>query len=153
MRHPYRTCRRAALELLQDYPHNLTIKAAQFLGQICKKGCVEITEKQEDWLEKLLEKNKLPKLSANVRDREAEPKPAADSKAETDNSETESGAGKGDALDALDLSPEGLDLSPEELDLSPDGLDFSLDGLDGDLDALNVSTVDLGDLDDPKLSL
>jgi hypothetical protein len=55
--------REAALALLNN-GFGLSHKAGQFLGQLVVNPA-PMTEKQEDWLSKLLEKNQLPPLDAH----------------------------------------------------------------------------------------
>jgi hypothetical protein len=52
--------RQAALALLNECP-DLPHKTAGFLGHVCV--AIELTEKQRDWLDKLLDRAALPPLA------------------------------------------------------------------------------------------
>lgn len=58
--HTFRDHRRAALALLNAGP-NLTHKAAGFLGHVCVAPV--LSDRQRDWLTKLLSKYGLPPLA------------------------------------------------------------------------------------------
>lgn len=58
---PFHHHRQAALALLTSCPE-LPHKAAGFLGHVCVAP--SLTERQRDWLLKLLDKNNLPPLAA-----------------------------------------------------------------------------------------
>ena len=58
--HPFAHHRKAALALLSECP-DLSHKAAGFLGHVCVSPA--LSDKQRDWLSKLLERHELPPLS------------------------------------------------------------------------------------------
>lgn len=61
--HPFLHHRQAALALLghcSELPH----KTAGFLGHVCVAS--ELSEKQRDWLAKLLDRNDMPQLIGEV---------------------------------------------------------------------------------------
>ena len=58
--HPFTHHRKAALAVLSECP-DLSHKAAGFLGHVCVAPV--LTNKQHDWLTKLLDRHGLPSLS------------------------------------------------------------------------------------------
>ena len=58
--HPFTHHRMAALALLNDCP-DLSHKAAGFLGHVCVAPV--LSDKQRDWLAKLLDRSGLPPLT------------------------------------------------------------------------------------------
>lgn len=54
--------RGAALALLTDHHRQLNRRSGQFLGQIAVEG-LDLSDKQADWLAKLLERAGLPPLA------------------------------------------------------------------------------------------
>ena len=60
---PLSTPRDAALALLNHHHRNLNRRCGQFLGQIAVED-FDLSDKQADWLGKLLERAGLPPLTA-----------------------------------------------------------------------------------------
>ena len=58
--HPFNHHRKAALALLSECP-DLSHKAAGFLGHVCVAPV--LSDKQRDWLAKLLDRSGLPPLT------------------------------------------------------------------------------------------